>query len=41
MLFDRHRLYEQLLEGGHLMDKHFLTQPLESNIPVVLAMLGV
>jgi len=33
--------YEQLLSGAHAMDQHFLTQPLEKNIPVVLALLGI
>eukprot|EP00755_Sulcionema_specki_P019189 Sspe_Gene.68807::Locus_40567_Transcript_1_1_Confidence_1.000_Length_2038::g.68807::m.68807/K01810/GPI, pgi; glucose-6-phosphate isomerase len=33
--------FEQMLEGGHLMDQHFVEAPLERNIPVILAMLGV
>jgi len=33
--------FEHLLSGAHWMDNHFKTAPLESNIPVVLAMLGV
>ncbi|PID47150.1 MAG: glucose-6-phosphate isomerase [Proteobacteria bacterium] len=33
--------YEQLLEGAHSMDQHFRTAPLEQNIPVVMAMLGI
>ncbi|XP_071116569.1 glucose-6-phosphate isomerase-like [Haliotis cracherodii] len=33
--------FEQLLEGGHYMDQHFATAPLEQNIPVILALLGV
>jgi len=33
--------YEQLLAGGHFMDNHFKTAPLEKNIPVLLALLGV
>ena len=33
--------FEHLLAGAHWMDNHFKTAPLESNIPVVLAMLGV
>jgi len=33
--------FEALLEGAHEMDEHFRTAPLEDNIPVILAMLGV
>jgi glucose-6-phosphate isomerase len=33
--------FEELLHGGYDMDKHFCTAPLEHNMPVVLAMLGV
>ena len=33
--------YEKLLEGAHSMDQHFAEQPLESNMPVILALLGV
>ncbi len=33
--------FEQLLEGAHTMDKHFQKAPLEKNIPVLLAVLGV
>jgi len=33
--------FEELLEGAHDMDKHFREAPLEENIPVILAMLGV
>lgn len=33
--------FEKLLEGAHWMDKHFRTAPLEKNVPVLLAMLGV
>lgn len=31
----------ELLEGAHEMDNHFQEQPLEQNMPVILAMLGV
>ena len=31
----------EMLEGAQEMDKHFQQQPLEKNIPVILAMLGV
>ncbi len=30
-----------LLEGGHVMDEHFRTTPLEENIPTLLGLLGV
>ena len=36
--FDR---FTQLLDGAREMDMHFLEAPLESNIPVLLAMLGI
>ncbi|NTU69081.1 MAG: glucose-6-phosphate isomerase [Chlorobiaceae bacterium] len=36
--FDR---FAQLLEGAREMDEHFLAAPLESNLPVLLAMLGI
>ncbi|HRD47983.1 MAG: glucose-6-phosphate isomerase [Candidatus Competibacter sp.] len=31
----------ELLDGAHAMDEHFRTAPLEENLPVILAMLGV
>ncbi|KAM4614562.1 glucose-6-phosphate isomerase [Discoglossus pictus] len=33
--------FEKLLAGAHWMDNHFCSTPLENNIPVILAMLGV
>ncbi|XP_042212620.1 glucose-6-phosphate isomerase-like [Homarus americanus] len=33
--------FVKLLSGAHFMDNHFKTAPLEKNIPVILAMLGV
>ncbi|KAF8877178.1 Glc-6-P isomerase [Infundibulicybe gibba] len=33
--------FEQLLKGAHGMDKHFKETPLEHNLPVVLAILGI
>ncbi|MBN3316620.1 G6PI isomerase, partial [Atractosteus spatula] len=33
--------FEQLLSGAHWMDNHFRTAPLEKNVPVLLALLGV
>ncbi len=31
----------EMLEGAHEMDKHFQETPLDQNIPVILAMLGI
>ena len=36
--FDR---FQELLNGAYAMDEHFRTEPLEGNIPVLLALLGV
>jgi len=33
--------FEQLLQGAHDMDEHFRTAPLEHNMPVILALLGI
>ena len=33
--------FEELLAGAHAMDEHFRTAPLERNMPVILALLGV
>ncbi|KAI0937709.1 phosphatidylinositol N-acetylglucosaminyltransferase subunit gpi1, variant 2 [Taiwanofungus camphoratus] len=33
--------FEQLLRGAHGMDKHFKTAPLESNLPVLMAVIGI
>lgn len=33
--------FEDLLAGGHEMDNHFKTAPLEQNMPVILAMIGI
>jgi len=33
--------FEKLLAGAHAMDEHFRSAPLERNIPVILALLGV
>lgn len=33
--------FEDFLAGGHEMDRHFQDAPLERNMPVVLAMLGI
>ena len=33
--------FEQLLEGAHQVDKHFRNTPLEQNMPVLMALLGL
>ncbi len=33
--------YEAMLTGGHEMDKHFQNTPLEENMPVLMAMIGI
>ena len=33
--------FEQLLTGAHVMDQHFQEAPLEQNMPVLLALIGV
>ncbi|KAJ1949403.1 glucose-6-phosphate isomerase, partial [Dispira parvispora] len=33
--------FEALLAGAHAMDRHFATAPLEDNLPVLLALIGV
>ncbi len=33
--------FEQFLAGAHTMDEHFRSAPLEKNMPVLMAMLGV
>ncbi len=33
--------FEALLQGAHDMDQHFRTAPLDQNLPVILALLGV
>jgi glucose-6-phosphate isomerase len=33
--------FEQLLKGAHGMDKHFKETPLENNLPVLLAVIGI
>ncbi len=33
--------FVQLLEGAHAADNHFRNEPLEKNIPVILALLGI
>jgi glucose-6-phosphate isomerase len=33
--------FEELLEGAHRVDMHFRSAPLEGNIPVIMALLGI
>jgi len=33
--------FEAMLEGGHEMDIHFQTAPLEKNMPVIMGLLGI
>jgi glucose-6-phosphate isomerase len=33
--------FDQLLAGGHAMDQHFLTTPLEKNLPATLGLVGI
>jgi glucose-6-phosphate isomerase len=33
--------FESLLTGGHEMDNHFRSAPLEQNIPVIMALIGI
>ncbi len=33
--------FEQLLQGAHDMDLHFVQTPLQKNLPVILALVGV
>ncbi len=33
--------FREFLNGGHAMDRHFQTAPLEQNIPVLMALIGV
>jgi glucose-6-phosphate isomerase len=33
--------FEELLHGAFVMDEHFCSTPLESNMPVILALLGI
>ena len=33
--------FEELLAGAHALDKHFQNAPLDKNLPVIMAMLGV
>ena len=35
------KLFTEMLDGMHAMDQHFVQAPLEKNMPVILALLGV
>jgi len=33
--------FEKMLDGAHFMDQHFCTAPMEKNVPMIMALLGV
>lgn len=33
--------FEEMLEGAHAMDEHFRTSPIEHNMPIIMALIGV
>lgn len=33
--------FEEMLEGAHAMDEHFRTSPIEHNMPIIMALLGI
>lgn len=33
--------FQEMLDGAHQMDKHFMETPLEKNLPVLLALVGI
>jgi glucose-6-phosphate isomerase len=33
--------FEELLSGGHAVDEHFRSAPIEKNVPIILGMLGI
>ncbi len=33
--------FEEMLEGAHALDEHFKNEPLETNIPVIMALIGI
>ena len=41
MLYLGEENFIEMLNGAHLMDQHFINAPLEENLPVLLAMIGV
>ncbi|MCC7304907.1 MAG: glucose-6-phosphate isomerase [Alphaproteobacteria bacterium] len=36
-----YKYFEELLRGGQAMDRHFCEAPLEKNLPVIMALLGI
>ncbi|EPJ45608.1 MAG: glucose-6-phosphate isomerase [Osedax symbiont Rs1] len=36
-----YQAFIELLEGAHAMDQHFLDTPLEKNMPVIMALIGI
>lgn len=41
MLYLGEENFIELLNGAHLMDNHFINAPMERNLPVILALLGI
>lgn len=41
MLYLGEENFIEMLNGAHLMDQHFINAPLEQNMPVLLAMIGI
>ena len=41
MLYLGEENFIEMLEGAHEMDRHFISAPLERNLPVILGMLGI
>ena len=41
MLYLGEENFIEMLNGAHLMDQHFINAPLEENLPVLVAMIGV
>ena len=33
--------FEEMLDGAHTMDQHFQTAPIEKNMPIILALMGI
>jgi len=41
MLYLGEENFIEMLNGAHLMDQHFINTPLERNMPVILALIGI
>ncbi|SUA21827.1 glucose-6-phosphate isomerase [Neisseria gonorrhoeae] len=41
MLYLGEENFIETLNGAHLMDQHFINTPLERNLPVILALIGI